>query len=535
MFKTKLFRGWMAALLAAGLIAFGIGCSSDDDDDDDDVVPETGVPSINAPADGANIGGDVEMDWTDVNDALTYHLQIATDDGFGDIVMDMADLEVSEYTVDYDELTIGTTYYARVAGMFDNQNTGDWSDVVSFTITQEVVILNGDILEDMTLTANRQYLLRGGVFIGGRNNENTATLTIEPGVHIYGEKSTYGMLVIRRGSQIMAEGTADSPIVMTSDQAEGSRARSDWGGLIVNGNATLNTGETAEGEGGTGTYGGTNDADNSGVIRYVRIEFAGREISPENELNGLALQGVGNGTTVEYVQIHMNKDDGIEFFGGTVNAKYIYVTGAADDSFDLTDGWRGHGQFWAGQQYGDDADQGFEMDSNGEDNEAEPYSYPTVYNFTIVGDRQGEESDIGMLLREGLKGTFRNGVIMNFGDCGLDIDHEVTWSHVNDELSVDYCLFFDNTDLGQEDDVDELGFSEEFFLTETNTHNAFVDPMLGDPRNKNNPDFLPGAGSPVIGGGTTPPNNGFFDTTADYMGAFHTDNWIAGWTTSAQN
>ncbi len=216
----------------------------------------------------------------------------------------------------------------------------------------EVVVLTGTVVDNLTLTADTEYLIRGGVFIG--DGTNTTVLTIEPGTVLYGESATNGMLVINRGSRIMAEGTALAPIVMTSDKAAGSRGRSDWGGLIINGRAPLNSGDEAFGEGGTGAYGGNVPTDNSGVLKYVRVEYAGREISPDNELNGIAFQGVGSGTLVDYVQVHMGKDDGMEFFGGTVNVKHVLVTGCADDQVDWTDGWQGKGQFIAIQQDGDD-------------------------------------------------------------------------------------------------------------------------------------------------------------------------------------
>ena len=149
-------------------------------------------------------------------------------------------------------------------------------------------------------------------------------LEIEAGTTIYGDSATNGTLVIARGSQIHAHGTAAAPIVMTSDQLEGERARGDWGGLIINGYAPLNIeGGEAEGEGDTGTYGGDDPTDSSGILEYVRVEFAGTEFSPDNELNGIAFQGVGSGTTVENVMVKFNKDDGLEFFGGTVEVKYV--------------------------------------------------------------------------------------------------------------------------------------------------------------------------------------------------------------------
>jgi hypothetical protein len=175
------------------------------------------------------------------------------------------------------------------------------------------------------------------------------------------------MLVVRRSSQIIARGTAALPIIFSSSKLDGERARGDWGGLIINGRSTINScaGGTgvceAFGEGGTGFYGGDDEADNSGVLEYVRVEFAGTLISPDNELNGIAFQGVGSGTTVDHIQVHMNADDGVEFFGGTVNVKHVLVTGVGDDSMDWTDGWRGRAQHIVLQQYDDGGDQGIDV------------------------------------------------------------------------------------------------------------------------------------------------------------------------------
>ncbi|MEO1337865.1 MAG: hypothetical protein AAFV29_19635, partial [Myxococcota bacterium] len=247
-----------------------------------------------------------------------------------------------------------------------------------------VCTLTGVITEDQTLTANFQYLLRGTVFVG--DGTNPTTLTIQPGTTILGDRATTGTLVVRRGSKLEAVGTVESPIVFTSNQPQGSRSPGDWGGVILNGRAPINRcGLDAEqcaafnqafGEGGTGFYGGNDDDDDSGELRYVRIEFAGKLLSPENELNGLALQGVGRGTVLDYIQIHRGKDDGIEFFGGTVDFQHILVTGAQDDSFDWTEGWTGRGQFLVVQQWPDDADNGIEADNNDDDRNLLPRARP---------------------------------------------------------------------------------------------------------------------------------------------------------------
>ena len=184
-------------------------------------------------------------------------------------------------------------------------------------------VIEGNINSNTFLSKNKRYLLRGFV-----NVNAPAVLTIEPGTIIYGEKTTRGTLIINRGAKIIANGTPTQPIVFTSQQPAGQRSPGDWGGIIIAGNASINVpGGTAIIEGGTGTiYGGgtnPNDDDNSGILRYVRIEFPGIAYAPDNEINGLTLGGVGRGTTIEYVQVSFCGDDAYEWFGGTVNAKYL--------------------------------------------------------------------------------------------------------------------------------------------------------------------------------------------------------------------
>ena len=377
------------------------------------------------------------------------------------------------------------------------------------------------------LSANQDYVLRDAVFV-----EDGATLTIEPGVTIFGENASNGTLIIAQGGKIMADGTADAPIVMTSDAAIGSRARGQWGGLIISGRAPSNQGMTF-GEGDTGAYGGDNPADNSGVLRYVRIEYAGIEFSPDNELNGIAFQGVGSGTVVEYVQVHMNQDDGIEMFGGTVNLKYALVTGARDDSFDWTDGWTGKGQFWVAQQYGDDADNGFENDNSSKNNEALPRSAPTISNVTLVGDPDGPESDNGMLIREGAAGMYTNFIVVGFNKVGLDVNNESSHKQAEDGgLVVKNSIFFSNADgnFGDEKDDDD-GFDEAEWAK--GLGNKEIDPNLADAFNKSNPDFTPGS----VASSMSPdiPSDGFFDKV-DFIGGVDPNNdWTKGWTTSARN
>jgi len=316
--------------------------------------------------------------------------------------------------------------------------------------------LPSSIDEDLTLTSDYLYVLSSGVFVG--DGANSVTLTIEPGVTLYGEPNSF--LAIQQHSKIMAVGTADEPIVFTSPQAEGNRNRADWGGLILNGLAPINAcsdgtsevaGCTAEGEGSTGTYGGDDPADSSGSLKYVRVEFGGFEITPENEVNGIAFQGVGSGTSVSYIQVHMNKDDGVEFFGGTVNADHVVVTGAGDDSIDWTEGWTGTLTDALIVQYADLGDRGIEADNNGDQEAALPKSAPTLDGVTILG--AGSES-VGVLLRAGTAGHLSNIVVVDSGSACLDVDDDVTFDNADaGDLTLTNAVLSCGTSFKDDDDA----------------------------------------------------------------------------------
>jgi len=405
-----------------------------------------------------------------------------------------------------------------------------------------VVLVSGTIDTDTRWTPNNTYVWQGAVFV-----EN-ATLTIEAGTRIIGETASNGTLVIARTAQIQALGRQDAPIVMTSDQPLGSRDRADWGGLIINGNAPLNVpGGEGIGEGDTGRFGGDNPEDNSGILNFLRVEYAGTEFSPDNELNGIAFQGVGRGTQVEFVQVHFNKDDGIEFFGGTVDVKYAICTGIADDSFDWTDGWQGRGQFWIAQQHGDDADQGIEADNNAENNDLTPRSNPRLYNLTLVGDPdfdEGDESDKGILLREGTAATIRNSIVTGFKEEGLELDDAATFTVAADGgIVLSNLIFFRNSPNFSDDSGEDPAppFTTAQFVASSDSV-VVTDPGLRDPFDLVSPDFRPAPGANATNGSVPfalPPNDGFFDP-ARFIGAmgqspdFNFDapflgNWVQGW------
>lgn len=251
-----------------------------------------------------------------------------------------------------------------------------------------IVELSGN-LSTQTLSADKKYLLKGQVFVGAGQ-----TLNIEPGTVIFGEKRTRGTLIIDRGGRINAAGLPDKPIVFTSNQGVGERDRGDWGGILILGNANVNQPNPAiEGitpEKNFGTMGSDGaDGESSGTFTYVRVEFAGIELTPNNETNSVTMGGVGRGTDMHHVQASFGGDDGFEWFGGTINAKYLISHAMWDDDFDADFGWSGNVQFGLAVRYAGYADQsgsnGFECDNGPNDTDVEPYTTGTFSNFTILG------------------------------------------------------------------------------------------------------------------------------------------------------
>jgi hypothetical protein len=277
------------------------------------------------------------------------------------------------------------------------------------------------ITSDMHLTANNAYFFNGTVFIG-ENTVNTpfaskTSLTIDPGTRIISE-GNQSALVINRGGKIFANGTAAKPIIMTSSQDDGSldvlNARGLWGGLTINGSATQNTASGfAQGEGSTGEYGGgtsPNDDDNSGSVTYLQIRYAGFPITADDELNTISLQGVGRGTTLDYIHSHNGADDGIEFYGGTVEAKHILITGQDDDALDWTNGWTGKLQHVV-IQHTTSGDNCIEADNLGANPTATPRSNPTISNLTCITSATQKANGHAFELKAGTGMQLYNSVI----------------------------------------------------------------------------------------------------------------------------
>ncbi|MDG3583979.1 hypothetical protein [Galbibacter pacificus] len=284
--------------------------------------------------------------------------------------------------------------------------------------------LQGEVVGDITLAANTAYTLTGSLKV----TEN-ATLTIEAGTTITAHAESEAdrtklYITIAPGSKIMANGTATAPITITSDDKEAGA----WGGLLIAGNArqNKNDGGTAVAEVGDGlTYGGDNDEDNSGVIKYMILEYTGSAINSESEFNGFTFYAVGNGTTVENIAVMSGSDDAFEFFGGTVNVKNALGVNVKDDIFDWTDGWRGTAtNFYGLREDGFDLQsedpRGIEADSNENDNAAEPRSNPTFNGLTIVNKSNSIAFTDAIKLRRGTDVTITNALVLLPGTAGAE-------------------------------------------------------------------------------------------------------------------
>ena len=286
------------------------------------------------------------------------------------------------------------------------------SSDVNKTFTEECTI-KGKFTNDLRLTADKLWALDGQVIIGNDNKDN-ATVTIDPGTVIMGKDGEF--LLISRGSKISAVGTKTHPIIFTADndvyKADGFNAGTSqqlWGGVAIAGNAPVNKASEVTFEfSDTGDkFGGTNDADNSGVMKYCVVKYSGYEVRPDEEVQGISLGGVGYGTTLEYISIHNSSDDGIEMWGGSVDVKYLSVTGADDDSIDTDNGYVGNLQYVYVEQHAGKGDRLLEADNNGAQYDDERVSHPKIANFTFKANGKRDATN----LREGTRYSLVNGTI----------------------------------------------------------------------------------------------------------------------------
>jgi hypothetical protein len=403
---------------------------------------------------------------------------------------------------------------------------------------REIVDVPLEIDEDTVWSCDKAYLLPNEptVVIDG------ATLTIEPGVEVWGQSGS--ALVITRGSKIDANGQANAPIVFTSSALPGQRAPGNWGGVLLLGGAPVNEPDgEADAEGidptnGYSAYGGEDETSDCGSMSYVRIEFGGYQLSPDNELNNLGVAGCGSATELHHIQLHKGSDDGIEFWGGSPVVHHVVSSSNSDDSFDWTSGFSSNVQFLVLQQDPGDADVGFEADGNEDLFTAEPLSQPTFYNVTALG---GGGDSIGAVLRRGTAGKFYNSIFSGF-QIAVDVRDPESIAHTEGEdpaLTIENTLFFDNgadgeTHFPTTEDPDD-GFDEEAYFTDEAKNNVFdADPEFGDAESLTEPNFVPSADG-AAAEGAKEAGDGF--TAADYLGAFEPGgaDWTAGWTAYPEN
>ena len=299
--------------------------------------------------------------------------------------------------------------------------------------------LSGNINATTTLTSDKVWTLKGYVYV-----TDGAKLIIQPGTIIISDIAEKGALCIERGAQIIAEGTAAKPIVFTSGKPAGERTPGDWGGIVILGKAKTNRSSEPTIEGGIGRpYGGTNDQDNSGILKYVRIEYAGIAALPNSEINGLTLGGVGSGTTIEYVQTIYANDDAFEFFGGTVSPKNLYAFATADDDFDFDFGYTGtvtNGVSKRDPKFVDngDAGNGVECDNDGTGSSAQPFTHPKLIGMILVGPFDASSltnHNLGLRWRRATQFTITNSKILGYMKGGFSIESNETAQAYKDGVS----------------------------------------------------------------------------------------------------
>lgn len=474
--------------------------------------------------------------------------------------------------------------------------SSDASIIVSVSAipNKQIVNVEGLITTNTTWTSDKIYLLKGFVRIGDDKDiavipgkDSGPTLTIQPGTVIFGEKETKGTLIIQRGAKIIANGTVDKPIVFTSESPVGSKEPGDWGGLVICGRASSNqTNGYFELEGGYKAFSGggatPDDADNSGSLKYVRIEYAGVPINPNQEVNTLTMGAVGSRTTIEYVMATYGLDDSFEWFGGTVNGKYLIAFKGLDDDFDVDFGYSGNVQFGLGVRGATLADQsgsnGFEVDNNGQGSLATPFTSGTFSNMTIIGPKATRATAISLQfqsvahLRRSNKLKIHNSFFTGYPN-GIFIDGANTVAHAtagelvlkNNVLAgVDNwggngfgsvgTIFTGSPADGKAHPNAPRGFrvgagtaafsngvysltaaqidgktAEAWFLENNSIlpkwQDAGIDASLFA---TNNPKTTPNAGSVLLTGAVFTGLPAFF-TNVPFKGAFGTTNWAQGW------
>jgi hypothetical protein len=565
-------RPWLAtALLAATAL---VGACSDDNGSNPPDTPPTPA-NVQAPTVTET---SVSLTWNAVTGADSYVVQreVAAPPAIGgapaNVVLVFETVGTPATNAFTDETVAPeTTYNYRVATVIDGAQ-GQYSTPVQVTTGEagpKVATLDADITTNRTLYADTTYTISGFVHVA-----NGATLTIQPGTLILGDYEVVGSsLFVLRGAKIDAQGTALAPIVFTSERAAGQRQAGDWGGLILVGNGIINRANPVILEG-SGTnaqnyevnYAGGNDnADDSGTLRYVRVEFAGYGPAQDQELNGLTMAAVGSGTDLEYVQVLNGLDDSFEWFGGAVDGKYLVSYEAGDDHFDMSEGYVGRLQHLiafqskvvtprAGAGNVSNDPQGIENDgcagANCTNSQAsEPLTQPLVANFTLVGAPAGtfaaNSGGYGMVLRRGTAGYYVNGVVARFEKAAFSLRDTSTANRIaNDQLVLSNVVTAETPaqfHAGQNGGTFDPGTYD---LTASILSGAGNFELLPtNPANAGQFDWTPSATSEARVGGLSPftgdvlAKAGAVVTATTYRGAVDPNGpkWFEGWLNYADN
>lgn len=392
--------------------------------------------------------------------------------------------------------------------------TDSWTnwDAENTVYPATTVTKSGEITASETWTSSNVYKIEGFLYV-----RSGATLTIEAGTIIRGDKSSKGTLIIERGAKLIAIGTAANPIVFTSNEAAGSRDYGDWGGVILCGKATINVaGGEAQIEGGpTSYYGGAsapNDADNSGTLQYIRIEFPGIPFVTDKEINGLTMGGVGSGTTIDHIQVYRSGDDSYEWFGGTVNCKYLVASFTWDDDFDTDYGYRGMVQYAVVLRDSAIADpgsgsNGFESDNDGSGSTNTPVTSPLFCNVSMFGPKATPATSVNanykraMHLRRNTQIDIYNSVFAGYTN-GLFVDGSLARQNLqNGYMQLNGISMAGITGSYFVDD--SLGEISNWYFVDFRNNDTLAsnsELMITDPFNYGDPDFRPMAGSPVLSG-----------------------------------
>jgi len=413
------------------------------------------------------------------------------------------------------------------------------------TPTTSVIEVKDSISTNTTWKADTKYLLKGFVYI-----VNGVTLTIEPGTIIKGDKTTMGSLIVERGAKIIAEGTLLKPIIFTSNAPVTFRNRGDWGGIILCGKAPVNNGDPQIEGGPRSHYGGTDAHDNSGTLKYVRIEYAGYPFQPDKEINGLTFCGVGDGTTVDYVQVSYANDDSFEWFGGTVNCKHLFAYKGLDDDFDTDNGFVGKIQFIVSLRDKNVADvsgsNGFESDNDASGSDNTPFTHPIFCNVSIFGPRASSATTNisanfknSMHIRRNSRLCCYNSVFAGYmGGLLLDGSKSET-NATNDVLQIQNVTiagcssastFFSVASSGATWTASQVA---SWYLGASNHNDTLINNSslkVTDPWGAT-PNFLPQSGSTLLGTAdftNSSLQDSFFENVT-YRGAFGTTDWLSGW------